>query len=76
MGLLDNIRGAFVRRRTPIPKENEVYNLGIQERRLPQHYAGRYLYETAKNSTIVRTCLVQLKNEVFRRGYEWKKKFE
>lgn len=75
MGLRDRFR-QLIRRRTPIPVEKDVYNLGIQERRFPQHYAGRYLYDTAKNSTVVRTCLVQLKNEVFRRGYEWKKAFD
>jgi len=75
MGLRDNIR-TLVRRRTPTPKEPEIFNMGIQERKLPHHYAGKYLYETARNSTIVRTCLVQLKIEVFRRGYEWKRAFE
>jgi len=75
MGLRDRVR-AVITRRTPIPKSDEVFNLGIQERRMPQHYAGKYLYDTARNSTIVRTCLVQLKNEVFRRSYEWKKEFE
>lgn len=75
MGLRDNIR-SLIRRRTPVPREPEIYNMGIQEKKLPHHYAGKYLYETAQNSTIVRTCLIQLKTEVFRRGYEWKKQFE
>tara|TARA_R110000744_G_scaffold61065_1_gene126355 strand:+ start:2294 stop:3958 length:1665 start_codon:yes stop_codon:yes gene_type:complete len=75
MGIRDRFK-QLIKRRTPIPVEKEVYNLGIQERRYPQHYAGQYLYDTAKNSTVVRTCLVQLKNEIFRRGYEWKKAFD
>lgn len=66
----------LIRRQTPTPKEKEVYNMGIQERRFPQHIAGQYLYDLAKNSTIVRSCLVQLKTEIFRRGYEWVKAFE
>ena len=75
MGIRDRVRN-LVRRRTPVPVEKEIYNLGIQERRYPQHMAGRVLYDTAKNSTIVRSCLVQLKTEIFRRGFRWKKAFE
>ena len=41
MGLKDYI-GKFVKRRTPTPKDKEVYNLGIQERRHPQHMVGPY----------------------------------
>lgn len=75
MGLRDTLR-SLVRRRTPTPANDQVYNMGIQERRMPQHYAGKYLYQTAENSTVVRTCLVQLKTEIFRRGYEWIKAFD
>ncbi|MAP53605.1 MAG: hypothetical protein CL605_01755 [Altibacter sp.] len=75
MGLRDSLRN-LIRRRTPTPVNDEVYNMGIQERRLPQHYAGKYLYSMAQNSTVVRTCLVQLKTEIFRRGYEWVKAFD
>ena len=75
MGLRDRVKD-LVRRRTPVPLEKEIYNLGIQEKRYPQHMTGPYLYETAKNSTIVRSCLVQLKTEIFRRGFKWKKAFE
>ena len=74
MGLKDYI-GKFVKRRTPTPKDKEVYNLGIQERRHPQHMVGPYLYEVANQSVIVRTCISKLKTEIFRRGYEWEKAF-
>jgi len=33
MGLRDYLSG-FVKRRTPTPNQKEVYNLGIQEKRL------------------------------------------
>ena len=74
MGIKDMVR-KLVRRKTPIPMDKEVYNLGIQEQGTPNHFAGPMLYDVAKNSTIVRTCLVQLKTEIFRRGYEWEKAF-
>ena len=74
MGLKDYLTG-FVKRKTPIPLDKDVYNLGIQERRHPQNAVGPYLYYVANQSTIVRTCIVQLKTEIFRRGYVWEKKF-
>ena len=75
MGIRDRVKN-LVRRKTPVPNEKEIYNLGIQERRHPQHMAGAVLYDTAKNSTIVRSCMVQLKTEIFRRSYQWSKAFE
>ena len=75
MGIKDKVK-SMVRRRTPVPVEKEIFNMGIQERRHPQHMAGPVLYDTAKNSTIVRSCLVQLKTEIFRRGFQWEKAFE
>lgn len=75
MGLRDSLRN-LVRRRTPTPVQDDVYNMGINERRMPQHYAGKYLFQTAENSTVMRTVLVQLKTEIFRRGYEWIKAFD
>ena len=75
MGLRSRLRN-LIRRQTPTPREKEVYNMGIQERRFTQHVAGQYMYDLAKNSTIVRSCLVQLKTEIFRRGYEWVKSFD
>ena len=74
MGLRDYL-GKFVRRKTPTPLDKEVFNLGIQERRHPQHMLGPVLYHVANQSTIVRTCITQLKTEIFRRGYVWEKAF-
>jgi len=48
MGLRDSLRN-LIRRRTPTPVQDDVYNMGINERRMPQHYAGKYLYQTAEN---------------------------
>ena len=74
MGLRDYL-GKFIRRRTPTPHDKEVFNLGIQERRHPQHVIGPVLYHVANQSTVVRTCITQLKTEIFRRGYTWEKAF-
>lgn len=74
MGLRDYL-GGLVRRKTPQPLSKDVYNLGIQEKRNVQHIIGPVLYDVANQSTIVRTCLTQLKTEIFRRGYEWEKAF-
>ena len=74
MGVKDYI-GNLIRRKTPVPLNKDVYNLGIQEKRNVQHIIGPVLYDVANQSTIVRTCLTQLKTEIFRRGYEWKKSF-
>tara|TARA_R110000737_G_scaffold353304_1_gene403986 strand:- start:2440 stop:4101 length:1662 start_codon:yes stop_codon:yes gene_type:complete len=74
MGIKDYI-GGLVRRKTPQPLNKDVYNLGIQEKRNVQHIIGPVLYDVAHQSTIVRTCLTQLKTEIFRRGYEWEKAF-
>jgi ribosomal protein L40E len=74
MGLRDYL-GGLVRRKTPQPLSKDVYNLGIQEKRNVQHIIGPVLYDVANQSTIVRTCITQLKTEIFRRGYEWEKAF-
>ena len=74
MGLKDYL-GNFIRRRTPTPLDKEVFNLGIQERRHPQHILGPALFDVANKSAIVRTCIAQLKTEIFRRGYVWEKAF-
>jgi len=74
MGVRDMFRG-LLKRKTPLPLDKDIYNLGIQEASHPQYLAGPMLFQIAKLSTITRTCLVQLKNEIFRRGYIWSKKF-
>ena len=74
MGIRDSISN-FIRRRTPTPADKEVFNLGIQERKHPQHLVGPMLYSVADQSVVVRTCITQLKTEIFRRGYMWEKAF-
>ena len=74
MGLLDTFRG-LIKRKTPIPLDKDIYNMGIQERSHPTYMAGPLLYSMATSSVITRTCTTQLKNEIFRRGYIWEKKF-
>ena len=49
MGLRDYL-GKFVRRKTPTPHDKDIYNLGIQERRHPQHILGPVLYQVANQS--------------------------
>ena len=34
------------------------------------------IYSMVQQSVIVRTCITQLKQEVYRRGYEWEKAYE
>ena len=65
MGVRDYLM-KFIKRRTPVPLEKDVFNLGIQERRHPQHILGPVLYNVANQSTVVRTCITQLKTEIFR----------
>ncbi len=74
MGLRDYL-GKFIRRKTPTPHDKDIYNLGIQEKRHAQHVIGPVLYHVANSSTVVRTCITQLKTEIFRRGYIWEKAF-
>jgi len=65
----------FFRRTTPKPQDRTVFNPGIQEKDTSYLITSPILYHIAQQSVIVRTCTVQLKNEIFRRGYEWKEKF-
>jgi len=65
----------LLRRRTPVPKDRKVFQMGIQEREAGLFLSTGLLYDIARQSVITRTCTTQLKNEVFRRGYEWKKNF-
>ena len=69
-----SIRNLF-RRTTPKPADRKVYNMGIQEKGSGLMMTTPLLYEIATQSVITRTCTTQLKNEVFRRGYDWKKEF-
>ena len=74
MGVRDRLSN-LIRRRTPTPVEKEVFNLGIQEAKHPQHILGPVIYNVADQSVVVRTCITQLKTEIFRRGYMWEKAF-
>ena len=65
----------FFRRTTPVPKDREVYQMGIQERHHPLQMTGPIIYHIADSSVILRTCITQLKNEIFRRGYQWTPRF-
>jgi len=68
--------GNFFRKTTPVPNDRNVYQLGIQEQHHPLMMTGPIIYHIAQNSVILRTCITQLKNEIFRRGYEWSPKFD
>ena len=63
------------RRTTPKPADTKVFNPGIQEKDASYMITTPLLYHIAQQSVIVRTCTTQLKNEIFRRGYQWKASF-
>jgi hypothetical protein len=65
----------FLRRRTPTPGDRKVFQMGIQEKEAGLYMTTPLLYNIANQSVITRTCTTQIKNEVFRRGYDWKKSF-
>ena len=64
------------RRTTPKPADREIYNIGIQERPSSYHMTAPLIYHIVNQSVIVRTCITQLKQEIFRRGYVWEKAYE
>ena len=64
------------RRSTPKPADREIYNIGIQERQQNSLMTAPLLYHIVSNSVITRTCITQLKQEIFRRGYVWEKAYE
>tara|TARA_A100001201_G_scaffold36022_3_gene38045 strand:- start:605 stop:2317 length:1713 start_codon:yes stop_codon:yes gene_type:complete len=63
------------RRTTPKPVDRNVYNPGIQERSTNYMITAPILFHMSTQSVILRTCITQLKNEIFRRGYVWEEKF-
>jgi len=67
--------GNLFRRTTPKPADRQVYNMGIQEKNSSYLLTSPIIYHLAHNSTVVRTCTTQLKQEVFRRGYTWEESF-
>ena len=60
---------------TPKPQDRQIYNLGIQEKNTSYVINPTVIYNIASQSTILRTCTTQLKNEIFRRGYVWEEAF-
>ena len=65
----------FFRKTTPVPADREIYQMGIQEQHHPLMMTGPIIYHISDSSVILRTCITQLKNEIFRRGYQWTSKF-
>ena len=64
------------RRKTPTPADRQIYSMGIQERQNNHVMTAPIIYSIVQQSVIVRTCITQLKQEVFRRGYLWEKSYE
>jgi len=64
------------RRSTPKPADRQIFNMGIQERQNNYMMTAPIIYSMVQQSVIVRTCITQLKQEVYRRGYVWEKAFE
>ena len=69
-----SIRNLF-RQTTPKPQDRTVFTPAIQEKDTSYLLTSPVIYHIAQQSTIVRTCITQLKQEVFRRGYFWEEKF-
>ena len=67
--------GNLFRRTTPKPADRQIFNPGIQEKDTSYLLTSPIIYHIAQQSTIVRTCITQLKQEIFRRGYTWEEKF-
>jgi len=63
------------RRTTPKPGDRQVFNPGIQEKDASYMITSPIIYHVANQSVVLRTCITQLKNEIFRRGYHWEEKF-
>jgi hypothetical protein len=64
------------RRTTPKPADRQIFNIGIQERQQANLMTAPIIYHIVNQSVIARTCITQLKQEVFRRGYVWEKAYE
>jgi len=65
----------LTRRTTPKPQDRTIYNPGIQEKDTSYLITAPIIYHVTYQSVIARTCITQLKNEIFRRGYTWEEKF-
>ena len=64
------------RRQTPKPADRKIFNMGIQERQNQNMMTAPLIYHLINQSVIARTCITQLKQEIFRRGYLWEKAYE
>jgi len=64
------------RRSTPKPADRKIFNIGIQERQQSNLMTAPIIYHIVNQSVIARTCITQLKQEIFRRGYVWEKAYE
>jgi len=67
--------GNLFKRTTPKPADRTIFNPGIQERDSSYMITAPIIYHMGSQSVILRTCITQLKNEIFRRGYTWDEKF-
>ena len=71
---LNTLRGPFKRKETPTPTM-PLWTSGIQEPVMAQGITIPALYAVSNESLILRTVLAKLRQEMFRRGYYWEKKF-
>jgi hypothetical protein len=71
---LSALASPFRRRTTPEP-QMPLYTTGIQEPVLAQGITIPALYAVSQENLILRTVQSKLKQEIFRRGYHWEKKF-
>ena len=68
---LDNYLGVPLK-----PADRQIFNMGIQERQNNYMMTAPIIYSMVQQSVIVRTCITQLKQEVYRRGYVWEKAYD
>ena len=71
---LSALASPFRRRTTPQP-QMPLYTTGIQEPVLAQGITLPALYAVSQENLILRTVQSKLRQEIFRRGYHWEKKF-
>lgn len=71
---LSALASPFRRRSTPQP-QMPLYTTGIQEPVLAQGITIPALYAVSQENLILRTVQAKLRQEIFRRGYHWEKKF-
>ena len=71
---LSALASPFRRRTTPEP-QMPLYTTGIQEPVLAQGITLPALYAVSQENLILRTVQSKLKQEIFRRGYHWERKF-